>query len=99
MGAAPMALERPVMPGERYTLTICMNSPAEPGNYHSKWRLCTPQGAYFGDPMWIVVTVIDPSTIALTDQLSHFNELGAPLTTSVPVNPFRSYNILPVSTR
>lgn len=32
------------------------------------------------DPMWAIVTVVEESTIAITNQLSHFNELG----TSIP---------------
>lgn len=42
------------------------------------------------DPMWAIVTVVEEGTIALTQQLSHFNELGA-VPPSVPVhNPFVS---------
>lgn len=41
--------------------------------------------------MWAIVTVVEESTIAITNQLSHFNELGASLPQSSAVishNPF-----------
>lgn len=43
----------------------------------------------FLDPMWVILTVVEQGTIELTEQLSHFNELGAipPLVPQVP-NPF-----------
>lgn len=41
--------------------------------------------------MWAIVTVVEESTIAITNQLSHFNELGSsiPQTSTVASqNPF-----------
>ena len=34
--------------GEAFLVIIDMKSPAIPGTYQSKWRLCTPSGTYFG---------------------------------------------------
>ncbi|KAJ8941754.1 hypothetical protein NQ318_001348 [Aromia moschata] len=72
-------------------LSINMTGPSVPGIYQSKWRLCTPKGDYFGDPMWAIVTVVEEGTIALTQQLSHFNELGATPPPTVTHNPFLSH--------
>ncbi|KAG5884873.1 hypothetical protein JTB14_025037 [Gonioctena quinquepunctata] len=75
-------------PGEGMHLSVHMTGPSVPGIYQSKWRMCTPKGAYFGDPMWAIVTVVEEGTIALTNQLSHFNELGASPPPSNSHNPF-----------
>ncbi|KAJ8922043.1 hypothetical protein NQ315_008683 [Exocentrus adspersus] len=40
------------------------------------------------DPMWAIVTVVEEGTIALTQQLSHFNELGALPSPTSGHNPF-----------
>lgn len=37
-----------LLPGEGMHLNIKLRSPAQPGMYQSKWRLCTPTGSYFG---------------------------------------------------
>ncbi|CAG9818298.1 unnamed protein product [Phaedon cochleariae] len=75
-------------PGEGMHLSVNMTGPSVPGIYQSKWRLCTPKGAYFGDPMWTIVTVVEEGTIALTNQLSHFNQLGSPPQSLNGHNPF-----------
>ncbi|KAJ8928159.1 hypothetical protein NQ314_019306 [Rhamnusium bicolor] len=46
------------------------------------------------DPMWAIVTVVEEGTIALTQQLSLFNELGAlrqPINIHNPFVPQRSH--------
>ncbi|KAJ3627482.1 hypothetical protein MTP99_014856 [Tenebrio molitor] len=77
-----------VKPFEDTYLTVHMISPAVPGVYQSKWRLCTEKGAYFGDPMWVIVTVVEEGTMALTQQLSSFTDLGASPPPQVAHNPF-----------
>ncbi|XP_017768155.1 PREDICTED: uncharacterized protein C6orf106 homolog isoform X2 [Nicrophorus vespilloides] len=79
-----------MMPGEMTLISVDMVSPGCAGQFQSKWRLCTPTGTYFGDPLWMILTVVEERTMQLTDQLSHLNDLGAPLTNNVPANPFRS---------
>ncbi|CAH1107334.1 unnamed protein product [Psylliodes chrysocephalus] len=80
-------------PGEGFQLSVELEGPSVPGIYQSKWRLCTSKGSYFGDPMWVIVTVVEEGTIALTNQLSHFNELGALPPTSNAYNPFSPHQI------
>lgn len=80
-----------VQPGEATHLIVTLKSPSKPGIYQSKWRLCTPKGAYFGDHMWLFFTVLEEEgTRQLTQQLSHFSELGASLVSPniVAHNPF-----------
>lgn len=48
--------------------------PATPGVYKTKFRIATPTGAYFGDIIWMIVTVRDEEEAMandLADQLSH----------------------------
>uniref|UniRef100_A0A1B6MUH4 Nbr1 FW domain-containing protein n=1 Tax=Graphocephala atropunctata TaxID=36148 RepID=A0A1B6MUH4_9HEMI len=69
----------PLPPSSSTELCLQMTSPSEPGIFQSKWRMITPTGSYFGDIIWLIVTVIDEeSTNELTDQLMHLNALGAP---------------------
>ncbi|CAH1131514.1 unnamed protein product [Ceutorhynchus assimilis] len=84
----------PLQPGHGIHVAIVMNSPTVPGIYQSKWRACTPSGSYFGDAMWTILTVVEQGTIELTEQLSHFNELGAipPLEPQV-TNPFFPFTL------
>jgi len=86
-------IDKMVYPGERYTLEGNFVSPSTPGTYQSKWRLCTPNGSFFGDPLWLIVSVVDSNTIALSDQLSHLNALGSSLSGNVNSNPFRPRNL------
>lgn len=42
----------------------------------------------YSDPMWVIVTVVEEGTMALTQQLSSFSELGASPPAHVAYNPF-----------
>lgn len=87
MGAGKVPLPC-LLPGHSMNLVVNMISPSEPGTYQSKWRLCISEGSYFGDPMWVIVTVVDANAVALVQQLSGF-ELGAPVYSAEnPHNPF-----------
>lgn len=80
-------------PGESTFITVDMVSPSTAGVYQSKWRLCTPAGTYFGDPVWAIVTVVEEGTMALTEQLQHLSELGSQPSSTVQVNPFTSHRL------
>ena len=43
---------------------------------------------HVADPMWVIVTVVEEGTMALTQQLSSFSELGASPQPEVAHNPF-----------
>lgn len=87
LGAGP--LQVPCLePGGGTYLTVRMTSPATHGIYQSKWRLCTSSGSYFGDPLWAIITVVEEGTMALTQQLSHFSDLGSSNLSTVSFNPF-----------
>ncbi|CAB4069848.1 Uncharacterized protein C6orf106 homolog,Uncharacterized protein C6orf106 [Lepeophtheirus salmonis] len=66
----------PLQPFETVHLSIRMLSPELPGIYESKWRMSTPHGLYFGDPIFVIISVEIGGTLALTQQLNNFSELG-----------------------
>lgn len=81
----------PIHAGAVTDLSVEMRSPSTPGIYQSKWRMVTSTGSYFGDVIWVILTVAEGGTLALTQQLSHLSDLGAspPLHGSHPLNPFQ----------
>jgi len=68
-----------------------MTSPAAPGMYESKWRMSTATGNFFGEIIWVIISVEVAGTLAITQQFSKLDQLGsrseAP---STEFNPFRS---------
>jgi hypothetical protein len=63
-------------PWQKTDLSLRMRSPAEAGIYESHWRMSTHTGDFFGDVIWVILTVEPAGTLALTQQLSNFHELG-----------------------
>ena len=66
---------------------------SEPGIYESKWRMSTNTGIFFGDTIWVIITVEKAGTLALTQQMNNFTDLGNQFTPSQPSlhfaeNPF-----------
>ncbi|XP_012265109.1 protein ILRUN [Athalia rosae] len=58
-----------VAPKATLELSVELVSPVEPGVYQSKWRMATPTGSYFGDVIWVIITVCEGGTLAVTQQL------------------------------
>ncbi len=48
----------PAAPGEEARVEVRFHAPPEPGVYQSVWQAFTPQGAAFGDPIFIIVEVV-----------------------------------------
>ncbi|QQP57004.1 Putative LOC102219486 [Caligus rogercresseyi] len=64
-----------------------------PGIYEAKWRMATPSGLYFGDPIFVIISVELGGTLALTQQLNDFSELGqSPERGPQPPNPGNNNN-------
>lgn len=55
------ACEAPVVPGEEFSFTVKLRTPARPGKVVSYWRLGTPEGIKFGHRLWCDVHVRDVS--------------------------------------
>ncbi len=64
-------------PETEMNLSLQMRSPDAPGIYESQWRMATPTGSYFGDPIWCILTVEPAGTMALTQQLNAFHVLDS----------------------
>ncbi|KAL5248950.1 hypothetical protein ACHWQZ_G017973 [Mnemiopsis leidyi] len=48
-------LLEPIDPGVEIDIRLDIVSPHHPGVYQSKWRACSPDGIYFGEPIWMVI--------------------------------------------
>lgn len=51
----------PARAGERATLRIVLQAPAEPGDYISRWRAQSPEGIQFGDEIYLLIVVEAPT--------------------------------------
>ncbi|KAH0552597.1 protein ILRUN [Cotesia glomerata] len=59
----------PLGPKEITELTVTLTSPNELGVFQSKWRMMTVTGSYFGDIIWVIISVSESGTLAVTQQL------------------------------
>jgi len=81
-----------VEPLEPYTATdisIEMTSPSDPGIYESKWRMSTATGNFFGEQIWVIISVEVTGTLAITQQMSKLDQLGTRQLENNEYNPFR----------
>jgi len=70
-------------------ISIDMTSPAQPGLYQSKWRMSTATGSFFGDVIWVIISVEVAGTLSITQQFDSLDQLGSrPANHSVNRNPF-----------
>lgn len=51
-------------------ISINLESPPFDGNFTTKWRLCTPEKAHFGETIICSINVAHGGTLALTQQLN-----------------------------
>lgn len=57
-------------PKETMEVSVELVSPPVPNvTYESKWRMKTSTGSYFGDIIWVIITVSECGTLAVTQQL------------------------------
>ncbi|XP_015430574.1 PREDICTED: uncharacterized protein C6orf106 homolog [Dufourea novaeangliae] len=57
-------------PKETTEVSIELTSPPVPDlTYQSQWRMMTSTGSYFGDIIWVIITVSECGTLAVTQQL------------------------------
>ena len=50
-------------------VSVDMMSPAENGQYCTKWSLVTARGAHFGEPIWSIIQVEEGGTLTLTQMI------------------------------
>ena len=63
----------PLGAGQATDVSVDMKSPSEPGIFQGKWRMSTADGDYFGDVIWVILSVCDTGTLGVTQQLSRLS--------------------------
>jgi len=64
---------RSLLPWQKTDISVELRSPGEAGIYEFKWRMSTANGLYFGDTIWVIITVEPSGTLALTQQMDKFS--------------------------
>lgn len=62
MGGANLTLSQPVPPGAVIELSVPMVAPATGGSVRGDWRMSTSTGTYFGDVLYVIITVNGPTS-------------------------------------
>lgn len=89
MGHVDRVIVDALEPHEMTDVSVQMTSPLVPGIYQGQWRMSTATGQFFGEVIWVIVTVAEGGLLSLTQQMDAFHQLGSPPRTShVPMNPF-----------
>ena len=57
LGAAPEGALYPARAGSQATLRIVFTAPTEAGSYESSWQAVAPDGAAFGEPVYMQIVV------------------------------------------
>ncbi|WAR02736.1 ILRUN-like protein [Mya arenaria] len=72
-------------------ISVQMQARSEPGTYQSQWRMCTATGMFFGESVWVIITVAEGGVLGVTQQLSRFgNEFVHNPSPQGASNPFLS---------
>lgn len=80
-----------IQPKNTADISVEMHSPAQPGVYQSQWRMCTATGMYFGEPVWVIITVAEDGMLGVTQQFSRIgNDFVQNPTPNNIQNPFGS---------
>ncbi|XP_038134438.1 protein ILRUN [Cyprinodon tularosa] len=59
-------------PQEISDVSVQMRSPTNPGMYQGQWRMCTATGLFYGDVIWVILSVEVGGLLGVTQQLSSF---------------------------
>ncbi|XP_026224312.1 protein ILRUN [Anabas testudineus] len=71
-GHVNMVMVRSLDPQEMTDVSVQMHSPVSPGMYQGQWRMCTATGLYYGDVIWVILSVEVGGLLGVTQQLSSF---------------------------
>jgi len=64
-------------PGHSCDVNIEMTSPQQPGIYEGQWRMTTSSGLFFGEVIWVIISVAEGGLLGLTQQMNAFHSLGS----------------------
>lgn len=56
-----------------------MCSPFKSGIYQGQWRMSTATGQFFGEVIWVIISVAEGGLLGLTQQMDSFHSLGSPI--------------------
>ncbi|KAI1892963.1 hypothetical protein AGOR_G00138910 [Albula goreensis] len=71
-GHVNMVMVRSLEPQEVSEVSVQMRSPVSPGMYQGQWRMCTATGLFFGDVIWVILSVEEGGLLGVTQQMSTF---------------------------
>uniref|UniRef100_A0A8C6AG91 Protein ILRUN n=1 Tax=Monodon monoceros TaxID=40151 RepID=A0A8C6AG91_MONMO len=71
-GHVNMVMVRSLEPQEIADVSIQMCSPSRAGMYQGQWRMCTATGLYYGNVIWVILSVEVGGLLGVTQQLSSF---------------------------
>ncbi|XP_020338456.1 protein ILRUN isoform X1 [Oncorhynchus kisutch] len=71
-GHINMVMVRCLDPQEISDVSVQMHSPVSPGMYQGQWRMCTATGLFYGDVIWVILSVEVGGLLGVTQQLSSF---------------------------
>ncbi|XP_063064684.1 protein ILRUN [Engraulis encrasicolus] len=71
-GHVNIVMVRSLDPQEISDVSVQMRSPATPGMYQGQWRMCTATGLFYGDVIWVILSVEVGGLLGVTQQLSSF---------------------------
>ncbi|EDO47632.1 predicted protein, partial [Nematostella vectensis] len=75
LGPVSSVTVQPLDPGECVDVSVNMFAPDRTGMFQGQWRMCTPTGSsYFGDVIWVILSVDVGGLLGVTQQLSHLGE-------------------------
>lgn len=86
---APSSVVLPsiVAPGQEYDIAVTMSAPTEVGKYANYWRLCSPDGSFFGPPLYTRIIVEEAASV----------EPSAPVESSALIDqPVPLYPVVPL---
>ncbi len=70
MGASALTLEDAVDTGKEVELSVEMTAPSSSGTHRGNWRMANPNGASFGDEVYVLIRVGGTATITPTGKAS-----------------------------
>uniref|UniRef100_A0AAY4CDI9 Protein ILRUN n=1 Tax=Denticeps clupeoides TaxID=299321 RepID=A0AAY4CDI9_9TELE len=71
-GHVNIVMVRSLDPQEISDVSVQMRSPVAPGMYQGQWRMCTATGLFYGDVIWVILSVEVGGLLGVTQQLSSF---------------------------
>ncbi|XP_028309038.1 uncharacterized protein C6orf106 homolog [Gouania willdenowi] len=71
-GHINMVMVHSLEPQDMVDVSVQMHSPVSPGMYQGQWRMCTATGLYYGDVIWVILSVEVGGLLGVTQQLSSF---------------------------